>query len=102
MLSLKTSLEVINVIDDYVEKIIDRIFFTFDLEHLIHPSNGKLSRDAKINLLIKTVKAPPLKGPFSDSFNMDLLQYMVDYFYRHQSDISKLDFYDPFLGNSSL
>jgi hypothetical protein len=86
MLSLKTSLEIVNVIDGYLEKIIDRIFFTFDIEHLIHPSNGKLTRDAKINILIKTVKNPPPKGPFSDSFNMDLLQYMVDHFYRYEDE----------------
>ena len=86
MLSLKTSLELVIVIDGYIEKIIDRIYFSFDIEHLIHPSNGKLSKDAKINILIKTVKRPPPKGPYTDSFNIDLLQYMVDHFYRYEDE----------------
>lgn len=99
MLSLKTSLEIIDVIDGYSEKIIDRIYFSFDIEHLIHPTYGKLSKDAKIGILIKTVKRPPSKGPYTDSFNMDLLQYMVDHFYRYQDEPQNKNshFYDSSL-----
>jgi hypothetical protein len=100
MLSLKTCFELIAVIDGYVEKIIDRIFFSFDIEHLIHPINGKLTKDAKINILIKTVKRPPPKGPYSNSFNLDLLQYMVDHFYRYEDEngSSRYISYDPNFG----
>ena len=103
MLSLKTSIEVVHVIDGYNEKIIDRIFYSFDIEHLIHPAKGRLTRDNKINLLIKTVKNPPPMGPYTDSFNMDLLQYMVEHFYRYQDDPkSKYSmFYDSSLDHLS-
>ena len=99
MLSLKTILELIDVIDKYDEKIIDRIFFSFDIEHLIHPSYGKLTKDNKINILIKTVKYPPPKGPYSESFNIDLLQHVVDNFYRFQDKPKDKNsfLYDPSL-----
>ena len=93
-------MEIVNVLEQYSEKVIDKIFSTFDLDHLIHPSNGQFSSAAKINLLIKTVKNPPPKGPFSEFFNLDLLQYLVDHFYRFQSDYGTNEFehFDPFHG----
>jgi len=47
MLSMKTCLEFVNVIDSYIEKITVKIFFAFDIKHLTNPINGKLSRDAE-------------------------------------------------------
>lgn len=96
MLSFKTCIELINVLDNYVVEFVDRIFFVFDIEHLIHPSNGKFSREYKINLLLKILNNPPAKGPFSDSFQIDLLQYMVDHFYRYEDDpkVRNSNFYD--------
>ncbi len=86
MLSLKTNLELVAVINGYSEKIIDRIFYSFGIEHLMNPTNSRLTKDNKINILIKTVKSPPPKGLYSDCFNMDLLQYMVDHFYRYEDE----------------
>lgn len=53
---------------------------------MIHPSYGKFTHDDKINILIKTLRNPPPKGPFSDSFPLDLLQYMVNHFYRYEDE----------------
>lgn len=86
MLSFKTCIELINVIDNYIDKVVNRIFAVFDLEHKVHPTLGKFSKEDKINILLKTLKHPPEKGPFSDSFQMDLLQYMVDHFYRYEDE----------------
>lgn len=99
MISFKTCIELVNVIDNYVQKVVDRIFAVFDLEHKVHPTLGKFNKDDKINILIKTLKHPPSKGPFSDSFQLDLLQYMVDHFYRYEdeSQNQNLMFYDKSL-----
>lgn len=86
MLAFKTCIELVNVIDNYVQKVVDRIFVVFDLEHEVHPILGKFTKDDKINILIKTLKHPPSSGPFSDSFQLDLLQYMVDHFYRYEDE----------------
>lgn len=86
MLSLKTRIELLALISRYGIKTIDRMFFVFDIEHLIHPSLGKLTVDDKLNILLKTMKRPPDKGPFTNDFNLDLLQYMVDLYYRYEDD----------------
>ncbi len=100
MLSLKTCIELINVIDSYVVRVVDRIFVVFDIEHLIHPTLGKFSKDDKVNILLKTLKHPPTKGPFTDSFQLDLLQYMVDHFYRYEDENGSNRYvsYDPNYG----
>lgn len=59
-LSLKTSIELITVIEEYyIEKVINRIFTVFDLEHLIHPTLGKFTKEDKANILLKALKSPP-------------------------------------------
>lgn len=86
MLSLKSRIELLALIGQYGVKTIDRIFYVFDIEHLIHPTLGKLTVDDKLNILLKTLKRPPDKGPFTTDFNLDLLQYMVDLYYRNEDD----------------
>lgn len=86
MLSLKTCLELINLLDNYPLKTIDRIFVVFDIEYMIAPIHGKFTKEDKINILYKKLRHPPEKGPFSNLFRMDLLQYMVDHFYRFEDD----------------
>lgn len=100
MLSLKTCIELINVIDGYVVRVVDRIFVVFDIEHLIHPTLDKFSKDDKVNILLKTLKHPSTKGPFTDSFQLDLLQYMVDHFYRYEDENGSNRYvsYDPDYG----
>lgn len=97
MISLKTSIELINVIDNYNQKIVDRIFIAFDLSHLIHPTLGKFTKDDKTNILLTTLKYPPANGPFTGSFQIDLLQYIVDCYYRYEDDPKKSMFYDKSL-----
>jgi hypothetical protein len=101
MLSFKTCIELINVIDNYIQKVVDRIFAAFDLEHKTHPTLGKFNKDDKINILLKALQFPPPKGPFSDSFQLDLLQYIVDHFYRYEDEPQNRSsmFYDNSLDN---
>ena len=100
-LSLKTSIELITVIEEYyVEKVINRIFTVFDLEQLIHPTLGKFTKEDKANILLKALKSPPDSGPFSDLFQIDLVQFVVDHYYRNEdnSGHSKYVSYDPHFG----
>lgn len=86
MLSFKTCIELANTIDNIVSRDVDRIYTVFDLEHLIHPTLGRFTNDQKINIILKQLKYPPSKGPFTDSFRIDMLQYIVDRFYRYEDE----------------
>jgi len=86
MLSYKTCVELIYVIDGYVNDVIDRIFSVFGITHLIHPTLGQFNREQKLDILLKTLRFPPDMGPFTDSFRIDLLQHMVEQFYRFEED----------------
>lgn len=101
MLSLKTCIELISVLDKKTEQVIDRIFVTFDLEYLIKPIQGRFNIDDKVNILLKKLINPPEKGIFSDSFSMDLLQYIVDLFYRQENEF-ETPRYLVYKGNSSI
>ncbi len=92
MLSNTTCIELIAVIETYVEKITDRIFTSFDLEHRIHLSEGRFNHEKKLNILLKELlwrREPTILG---GSIRMDLLQYMLNHFYRHEDDPNKSNF----------
>ena len=100
MLSLRTCIELVNVVDDYVLKVVDRLFTALDLTHLANPNLGKFTKDDKINILLKTLKYPPSKAQISDSFQLDVLQFMIDHFYRYEDDEGSNAYigYDPNFG----
>lgn len=92
MLSLKTCIELASVLDTLDHAEIDRILNVFGLEIYLKPID--ISRKKKINALLEKLKEPSCKGPFSTSFQMDLLQYLINNFYRnkdHLKFISTLD-----------
>lgn len=93
MISFKTCIELIHVLDGYNNQVIDRIFYVFGIDDLIHPANGRITTSDKINKLLIHLKYPPLKGPFSESVRMDLLQYLVDHYYRYLNNPLKEDTY---------
>jgi hypothetical protein len=59
MLSYKTCVELIYVIDEYVDDVIDRIFSVFGITHLISPLMGRFNRNQKLDILLRTLKFPP-------------------------------------------
>lgn len=87
MLSYKTCIELAYVVEDYTTEVVDRIFYIFDLSYLIHPANGRKTKSEKINSLLIILKDPARKGPFTNSIQIDLLQYMLDHFYRYEDEI---------------
>jgi hypothetical protein len=83
MYSYRTSTELIFILDSYSYDDIERLFHIFQITHLIHPIYGNKSKMDKINILLKELNYSS-KGPFSDSFKRDLLQYAINYFYRNE------------------
>jgi hypothetical protein len=89
MISLRTSVELIAVIEGNTEHIVNQIFVLFDLEHLIHPIHGKFTKDQKTIILLKELKYETKRGHLTASVRMDLLQHIVDHYYRHIDNYSE-------------
>tara|TARA_R110001583_G_scaffold44966_2_gene142191 strand:- start:1360 stop:2217 length:858 start_codon:yes stop_codon:yes gene_type:complete len=100
MLSLKTSIELAYVLEKFSKEEIERIFLVFNLEsYLYPPSNRTNSNSKRINILLSYLKSNTSKGPFSDSFQIDLLQYVVDKYYRNKKDPKDDKIYTFYKGN---
>ena len=84
MLSLKTCIQLITIIEnDMTQAEVDRIFYVFDLKYLIIPAEPNQSKAKKANHLLGKLSIPTLRGPFSESFQLDLLEYVVIQFYQN-------------------
>lgn len=88
MFSLKTAIELIYVIEQLSNAEIDRIFHVFGIGIHLTPkyNEPEIPKTKKVNTLLHYLKEPSAKGPFSDSFSKDLLQYLLDKFYRNRND----------------
>ncbi|WP_445957795.1 hypothetical protein [Yeosuana sp.] len=67
---------------------IERIFLVFKLEYHLFPTNDRNNSNSKrVNILLSNLNSNNLEGPFTASFQMDLLQYVIDNYYRDKEDI---------------
>ncbi len=83
MLSIKTCIELAYIIDKFSKEEIERIFLVFNIDfHLYPTTNRNNSNSKRVNIILSHLKSTKTKGPFSSSFQMDLLQYVVENYYR--------------------
>jgi hypothetical protein len=82
MLSLKTCIELTCIIEKLEHSGINRIYIVFDIEFLKPRFDQKFTTSRKADSFLSLMKDPQRKGPFGNNFQMDLLQYIVDNFYR--------------------
>jgi hypothetical protein len=83
MLSRQTQLELVSELERIVSEDLDRLFHDFTLQHLIHPIEGKKSSADKANILLRELHYPSKPGPYTGDMGLDMLQYLVNHFYRH-------------------
>jgi hypothetical protein len=83
MLSRQTQLELVTELERIVTTDLDRLFYEFGLQHLIHPIEGKKNNADKANILLNQIHYPLKPGPYSGDLGLDLLQYLVNQFYRY-------------------
>lgn len=91
MLSYKTCVELIHVIEHYQERFVDRLLQVFDLKHKVSVAEGRFNKDKKANVVLSALRYPPVngKGPFTSDFRMDILTYLIDHYYRAEdADVS--------------
>ncbi|MBL7851671.1 MAG: hypothetical protein JNN04_12275 [Cyclobacteriaceae bacterium] len=84
MLSLKTKIELSFVLEKLTKAEIERIYHVFGLGQLLYPPDPGVSAAKRVNVLLEIMMGQS-KGPFTDSFAMDILQYVVESFYRTRS-----------------
>lgn len=91
MFSARTNVEIAFAIERMNKASISRMLIAFSLESYMSQelSNAKLA-----NIFLEFLKIQGRRGPFTDSFTVDVLQYVVDNFYR---DKKKEDYWrnDP-------
>jgi hypothetical protein len=86
MFSARTNNELAFVIQDMDKATIERMLKVFSFHaHLTSPlpSNSRMA-----NVFLDYLQIPNRPGPFSNSFSLDTLQYVLDNFYRGKSPAS--------------
>ncbi len=82
MLSIKTSLELVSLIENWTGTEIDRLHIAFDIKQSKSFEDRNPSKAQKANLILAKLKEISLSGPFTESFQIDVLQYLVDKYFR--------------------
>ncbi len=85
MISFKTTLEIIHILKKYRHSEIEEIFHVFGLDTELRKFGHQHNVNDKTNLLIPYLKVDNFRGPFSESFRKDLIQYLIDAYYRGKS-----------------
>lgn len=86
MFSKQTCIELASLLERTAQKDLDRLFHVFELSHHVHEFSPNRNNSDKANVLLKLLLNPPLTGAFTDNFQIDILQYKVDQFYRYEQD----------------
>jgi|GEM_PF-4985460 len=89
MLSKKTILELIRLIETMTLNEIDRLYIVFSFQQVFTkigaPAPTKSQKATQIYSLLTGTKYS--NGPFTDNIELDLLQYIVDEFFRGHHDM---------------
>ncbi|MBL7893515.1 MAG: hypothetical protein JNL63_12850 [Bacteroidia bacterium] len=91
MFSLKTNVELIYVIEQFSHSEIDRMLNIFGWGILLYPPDLNMTKVKKTNYILNYLKTPQ-KGPYTESLQMDILQYLIDNFYRNKPDPKNLNY----------
>ena len=95
MLSTRTLLELIKIADNLGHDEVDRIISIFDFSPMNF--NGKNTVKSKTTRILDELRfySKNKAGPFSESIQLDFLQYIIDnYFDKHNSEIEST-IYNP-------
>lgn len=84
MLSTRTLLEVITIIENWTAAELDRFAVAFRIE-IPYQVNGQiLSKASKANIILEKLSQNEIAGPFSPDVHLDSVQYILDKFLRAQ------------------
>ena len=89
MISTRTNIEIVHTIEKWTNADKDRLMGFFDI---IIPQSQNLSGPQKTNLLIEPLKDINRKGPYTDSFQLDIITYIIEKHYRENASSKSIDF----------
>ena len=98
MLSIRTKLKLISIVENFPTIGLDRLLIVFGV-NVPNDANGNIpSRGNKANLLFEKLKTQAKSvGPLGKTFEEDVLQYVVDDFYNKNPEraAAVADFGEP-------
>lgn len=87
MLSLRTIEELTHVLDKLSRSEMERLYTVFGLTDLLYPADPKMTTAKRANVLMQLMLSPSMKkGPYSESLAFDVLQYVVNKYFREKGD----------------
>jgi hypothetical protein len=98
MLSIRTKLKLISIIENYPTIGLDRMLIVFGVNVPNDAKGNVPSRGNKANVLFEKLKAQPKTvGPFGKTLEEDVLQYILDDFYNKNPEraATVADFGEP-------
>lgn len=75
-------MELVSLIENWTGTEIDRLHIAFDIKQSKSFEDRNPSKAQKANLILAKLKEISLSGPFTESFQIDVLQYLVDKYFR--------------------
>jgi len=95
MLSKRTLLEIITIVENWTVAEVDRILLTFEIEMPRNSTGENISKAKKANVVLDFLSGNENKGPFTDNAQLDSVQYILEKFERENPRPTNT-FNDPF------
>lgn len=95
MLSKRTLLEIVAIVENWTVAETDRMLLTFEIEMPRNPTGQNISKAKKANVLLDFLSDNENKGPFTNNAQVDAVQYILEKFERENPSSTKT-FNNPF------
>jgi len=92
MLSKRTLLEIIEIVENWTVAEVDRMLLTFEIEIPRNPKGENISKAKKANVLLDFLYSNEHKGPFTDNAQVDSVQYILEKYERKETIFFEKDF----------
>lgn len=86
MLSTRTLLEIISVIENWTTAELDRLAVAFNIEIPDQINGQNLSKARKANTILEILRQNEIEGPLSPNVQLDSVQYILDKFLREHPE----------------
>lgn len=101
MLSKRTLLEIIAIVENWTVAKVDRMLVTFEIEIPKSPTGQNISKAKKANILLVFLSGNENRGPFTESAQVDSVQYLLEKFERDNPSFTN-DYNDLFSENHDI
>src|SRR5687767_4855938 len=93
MFSAKTKLELTFAIQKMDKSVVERMLIFFGFSHFVKPLPLP-TKAHMVNVFLEHLAVPSKQGPVTNSFQFDVLQFVIDEFYRSRKRPQYVSVYD--------